>query len=144
MTSTHNVSAEERRRMIAEVAWNRAVARGFANGDPMTDWLEAEREIDARLNGAHHGWKERLEDRLATVKQEFKALKKTAGPRAKAAREEWKKNVEKLDKVLGKLEGRIEALSQRGEKATHKARAQAEKLWDEIAELRERLGRKPL
>lgn len=144
MTATHEVSTAERRRMIAEAAWSRAVARGFANGDPVADWLEAEREIDARLNGGRHGWMDRLEGRVATVKQEFRTLKKKAGPRAKAAREEWKKNVEKLDKLLGKLEDRIETLGERGEKATQKARAQAEKLWDEIAELRERLGRKPL
>jgi len=144
MTATQQVSAEERRRLIAEAAWNRAVARSFANGDPMTDWLEAEREIDARLNSNDESWLARLEGRLATVRQEFKALKNKAGPRAKAAKEEWKKNVEKLDEVLDKLEDRMESLSKRGEKATHKARAQAEKLWGEIAELRRRLGKKPL
>ena len=131
--------------MIAEAAWNRAVARGFANGDPVNDWLAAEREIDERLNGgAKEHWLAALEGRLATVKSEFEALKKKAGPRAKAAREEWKKNVEKLDKLLDKFEDRMEALGERSEQATQKARAQVEKVWDEIAELRRRLGRKPL
>lgn len=144
MTATQGVSVEERRRLIAEAAWNRAVARGFTNGDPVTDWLAAEREIEARLNGRDESWLARLEGRLAMVRDEFKSLKKKAGPRAKAAREEWKKNVDKLEEVLDKLEDRIESLGERGEKATRKARAQAEKLWTEIAELRQRLGKKPL
>lgn len=129
--------------MIAEAAWNRAVARGFADGDPVNDWLEAERQVDAALNdGGEESWLARFEGRLSTVRQEFKALKKKAGPRAKAAKEDWKRNVEKLDKVLDKFEDRIEKLGERGEKATQKARIQAERLWDEIAELRERLRKK--
>ena len=156
MTEMQPVSAEDRRRMIAEAAWHRAVARGFTNGDPVSDWLEAEREIDSRLdrgldrgpdsspNGGEEHWLAALEGRLATVKSEFEALRKKAGPRARAAREEWKKNVEKLDKRLDKLEDRMEKLRDRGEKATKKAREQAEKVWDEIVELRHRLGRKPL
>lgn len=130
--------------MIAEAAWNRAVARGFTNGDPVSDWLAAEREIDARLDGGEEHWLAALEGRLATVKSEFKALKKKAGPRARAAREEWQKNVEKLDKLLDRFEDRMEEVGERGEKASKKARAQAEKIWGEIAELRHRLGRKPL
>jgi len=35
--------------MIAEAAYYRAQRRGFAPGDPVADWLEAEREIDAIL-----------------------------------------------------------------------------------------------
>jgi len=42
------VSAEERQRLIAEAAYLRAAARGFEGGDPVQDWLAAEREI-ARL-----------------------------------------------------------------------------------------------
>ena len=38
-------SAEERTRMIAEAAYYRALQRGFQGGDPVDDWLEAEREL---------------------------------------------------------------------------------------------------
>lgn len=44
------ISADERRRMIAEAAYMRAQQRGFMEGDEMRDWLEAEREVDSRLN----------------------------------------------------------------------------------------------
>jgi len=42
------IAADERRCRIAEVAYLRAEARGFIGGDPTSDWLEAESEIDAR------------------------------------------------------------------------------------------------
>jgi hypothetical protein len=44
-----DVSPEERRRMIDESAYLRAEQRGFADGDPVTDWLRSEREIDKVL-----------------------------------------------------------------------------------------------
>jgi len=39
-------SNEERWRMIAEAAYYRAQARGFAPGQEIEDWLQAEAEID--------------------------------------------------------------------------------------------------
>jgi hypothetical protein len=35
--------------MIEFAAFARAERRGFAGGDPMDDWLQAESEVDARL-----------------------------------------------------------------------------------------------
>ena len=43
------VDAETRRQMIAEIAYLRAEARGFAGGNPEQDWLEAEKEINRLL-----------------------------------------------------------------------------------------------
>lgn len=40
------VDAEIRSRMVAEAAYYRAEARGFATGYELEDWLEAEAEID--------------------------------------------------------------------------------------------------
>jgi len=42
-------SQEERQRMIAEAAYYRAMMRGFQNGNPIDDWLAAEREINRLL-----------------------------------------------------------------------------------------------
>lgn len=47
--NTGVISAAERSRMIAEAAYYRAQNRGFESGDPVGDWLAAEREIDTRL-----------------------------------------------------------------------------------------------
>jgi len=40
------IDAEIRNRMIAEAAYYRAEARGFATGYELEDWLDAEAEID--------------------------------------------------------------------------------------------------
>jgi len=41
------LSPEDRYRMICDAAYYIAERRGFAPGDPMADWLEAERQVDA-------------------------------------------------------------------------------------------------
>jgi hypothetical protein len=45
------VSAEQRREMIATMAYYRAQARGFEGGTDMEDWLESERAVDQLLAG---------------------------------------------------------------------------------------------
>jgi len=52
MFSRYDGDEDERRRMIAEAAYYRALRRGFANGSPESDWLEAEAEIIALLSGS--------------------------------------------------------------------------------------------
>jgi hypothetical protein len=49
-TAAPEVSAEQRRALIAEAAYLRAAQRGFRGGDPVADWLESEREVDALLS----------------------------------------------------------------------------------------------
>jgi len=44
-----NVTPDERRRMIEQAAYFRAQQRGFNSGDPVEDWLAAEREINRML-----------------------------------------------------------------------------------------------
>lgn len=44
-----SLAPEERRQMIAQAAYYRAEKWGFASGDPLVDWLEAENEIDKQL-----------------------------------------------------------------------------------------------
>jgi hypothetical protein len=46
---SQGMSPEERRRMIEQAAYFRAQQRGFNGGDPLEDWLAAEREINRLL-----------------------------------------------------------------------------------------------
>ena len=46
-----NDATADRLRRIAEAAYRRAQARNFAPGHDLEDWLEAEKEIDAGLQG---------------------------------------------------------------------------------------------
>jgi Protein of unknown function (DUF2934) len=48
------IGPEERARLIAEAAYFRAKQRSFKGGDPVEDWLAAEREIDAKYSCAEH------------------------------------------------------------------------------------------
>ena len=43
------ISEDERSRLIAEAAYFRAQSRGFSGGNPIDDWLAAEREINRLL-----------------------------------------------------------------------------------------------
>lgn len=45
----------DREGMIAEAAYYLAERRGFDGGDPVADWLEAEAEIDALIDGREEG-----------------------------------------------------------------------------------------
>ncbi|MDE1943669.1 MAG: DUF2934 domain-containing protein [Betaproteobacteria bacterium] len=47
-------NTEDREHRIAVAAYYRAERRGFLGGDPVVDWLEAEAEVDARLNSELH------------------------------------------------------------------------------------------
>jgi hypothetical protein len=39
------------RQMVEEAAYYRAERRGFKGGDPLSDWLAAEAEVDALVKG---------------------------------------------------------------------------------------------
>jgi len=45
-TQRKQLSADKRRRLVAEAAYLKAERRGFEGGDPIEDWLEAEKEFD--------------------------------------------------------------------------------------------------
>jgi len=46
------ISPEEVHHLIAEAAYFRAQQRGFAPGDPLKDWLEAEAEVMVRVRNS--------------------------------------------------------------------------------------------
>ena len=48
-TGARQLSHEERTRVIAQVAYYRAMRRGFAPGGELEDWLVAEREVARAL-----------------------------------------------------------------------------------------------
>ncbi|OGQ92196.1 MAG: hypothetical protein A2289_02605 [Deltaproteobacteria bacterium RIFOXYA12_FULL_58_15] len=48
-TRNQTMTADQRCSRIQLAAYLRAEKRGFQGGDPMHDWIEAEREIDATL-----------------------------------------------------------------------------------------------
>jgi phosphoenolpyruvate-protein kinase (PTS system EI component) len=127
--------------MIAEAAYFRAERRGFNGGDPVKDWIEAEAEVDARLRQIEiEHLVTRLEEGLATASKKLTSLKKKVSGLKAEARAEWQQDVEKLASLRDSLQMRITELRQQGEQAGHKAKQQAEKVWEEITETIHRVG----
>ena len=48
-TASNPLAESERRHMIAEAAYYLAEKRGFSGGDPVSDWIAAEAEIETCL-----------------------------------------------------------------------------------------------
>lgn len=121
------MSAGQRQQMIEEAAYFRAERRGFDGGDPVADWIEAELEVDAAIRRME--LLERLEKGLSTATRRIRALNKKL---VDDARSEWREDVAKLAELRDALREKVEDLRIHGEQAGHKARQQAEKIWEEI------------
>lgn len=140
MSTAHPDTRNDRReKMIADAAYFRAEQRGFSGGDPLNDWLEAESEIDARLQQS--GGKNRvqeLDQKLAIVNEKLSALRKKVSGMKIEVRDEWTQEVEKLAKLRDRFRKRLAEIRAQGEHASEKAKAQADKLWEEISDLLDR------
>ena len=141
MAAATKITAGQRRQMIAESAYFRAERRGFDGGDPVADWVAAEGEVDAELRRLEREHVvERLELGLATATKKLAALKKKIAGVSTEAKAEWKQDVEKLAKLRDSLRTKLDEIRSEGEEAGEKARRQAEKAWDEIAEIIHRVS----
>jgi hypothetical protein len=134
---TH-VQEEQRRHMIASAAYLRAERRGFTNGDPVTDWLEAEAEIDAAL--ARTDLLTQLEARLALVNRELVELKERMSRIRSDARDKLAEDLAKLAKLRDGFQGKVDVLRRQGEQAGEKAKQQAEKAWAQMARALDRVS----
>jgi hypothetical protein len=118
--------------MIANAAYFRAERRGFKDGDPVVDWLEAEAEVDSQL-GRDQDWFSAIDGRLATVSEKLGVLRKRLAGVRTEVREEWISDVEKLAKLRDKLQETVDGVRAQGEHASEKVKRQADKIWDELS-----------
>lgn len=133
MSST-KVSAEERQKMVAEAAYFRAKGRGCDGGDAISDWVEAESEIDERLRQMeHNALFERLQARFVAARENLKSLRRRVARRKLEARAEWQKDLEKLAELQDAFEHRLEEFRERGQLASRKLRQQVDETADEIS-----------
>lgn len=138
---TTKVSEDQRRQMIAEAAYLRAERRGFNGGDPVTDWIEAEAEVDERVRQIEDAHLLRcLEEGLALATKKLGSLKRKASGLAAGARTELLGDVDKLSELREVLRGTVHDLREQGQQAGRRARRHAEKVWDELADMMQRLG----
>jgi rubrerythrin len=123
-------SPEERQRMIAEAAYFRAEKRGFVGGDPVEDWIAAEKEVDKLLGTETHVQKETELAAYQRMRQEvMRILRSASAPiSANTIRQA-------LDKGSSELRGLGDYSSSTVNKATEAVRR-------EIASTAEKLGSK--
>jgi hypothetical protein len=127
--------------MIADAAYFRAEQRGFQGGDPLRDWLQAEAEVDARLRRS--GGKDHvaeLDEKLAIVNEKLRTFRKKVSGMKTDVREEWAYDVDKLAKLRDRFRKRLKEIQAQGELATEKSKAQADKIWQEISGLIDRVS----
>jgi chromosome segregation ATPase len=136
MMSQSKVTPNERERMIAEAAYYKAEHRGFAAGDTVRDWCEAEAEVDARLRRLEvEQWLDWLEDGMAAAAKRMSALKRKMTGLSSEARTEWQRDLDKLKALREDLKPTLDELRKQGEDAGARLRDHAERLRAEIAEL---------
>jgi len=140
MTGKLGVAPEERHRMIAETAYFLAHERSFTGGDPVSDWIEAERIVDRQLCAlATARMLERLESGVATAGKNLGVLKRRVSTLAASARTELSADVVKLDGLKLSLRSKLEELRERGDQVGEKALQQAEIVWKELSETLQRV-----
>lgn len=141
MIGNLGITPEERHRMIAETAYFLAQERGFAGGDPVSDWIEAERRVDQQLWAlATARMVERLESGVAAAAKKLGAVKRRASTLAASARTELNADVERLDALKLTLRIKLDELKQRGDQVSEKALHQAEKVWTELSDALQRVS----
>ena len=126
--------------MIAETAYFLAQERGFAGGDPVSDWIEAERRVDRELGAlaiaAHAG----TSSVAPTAAKKLGALKRRVSALAANARTDLNADVEKLDGLKLVLRNKLGELRERGDQVSQHALHQAEHTWNELSDALQRLA----
>ena len=138
---TSNVSADQRRQMIAEAAYFRAARRGFSAGDSVADWLEAEAEINERLRKIEAA---RLLESLAagveSATRKLASMKRKASTLAAGGRAEVHRDIDRLGQLRDSLRVKLKDLRAQGERAGDAAVQQAEGIWHDLTDAIRRLG----
>ncbi len=138
-----SVTPEERHRMIAETAYFLAQERGFHGGDPVADWIEAERRVDRQLLTVTAArLVEHLESGVVAASKSLTSLKRRVSTKAASARAELSADVEKLDALKRSLQSRLEEIKDRSAEVSKSALHQAEKAWNELNETLQRVTAK--
>ena len=128
----------ERWRRIAEAAYLRAEARGFA-GDPVEDWLEAEIEVDRLLaHDSDSSFKGRLADELEAASHTLERLKGKAAELESELEDEWHRELARIKRQRTRIASRIAALKD----TDGRAFSRVEKSWHELQAAIRKLGQR--
>lgn len=153
--ATASLGSEERTQKIAELAYFMAEKRGFSPGDPVQDWLAAEKEIDALFRKGSVASRSKIS--LSTAKKEFQKtleaqlhewdiklteLKSKAETVSADIRDDYEKQLEILVEKRGLVEQRVLELRSLTEDVWGDLKVGTEKAWDEIHKALEKIAAK--
>jgi hypothetical protein len=132
-----NPTPEEKHRMIATAAYYRAQKRGFSEGNPETDWLEAEKEIEALLQQAEDAGADQEEHAAyERMRAEFKKI--LAGAQDTINADTIKQAFERAGKEIKELGEYVpETVDRAGKRLKKEVAAAVEKMgprWNTISE----------
>ena len=136
-----DVTADRRLMMIAEAAYYRAERRGFRNGDAVSDWLEAEAEIDRLLNRGEEGlgppetkrsYQEALEAQLEEWDEKLDEVTAAAKKAGAKLRKEVDYQLAGLAEQRAAARTQLAQLREHGEETWQDLRQNADRLWDDL------------
>lgn len=143
-TGRNPVSATQPRdQMIAVAAYYRSERRGFNEGDPVADWLEAEAEIDRMLRGEHQrgtavGAKQSFQKMLEGQLKDWDAKLAELKAKAKESKLKTRGELEKqLDAIAGNravVEQKLRELRRRSEDTWEDMKDSTLKAWEDMKE----------
>jgi len=147
MGGVSGTAAQRRQKMIEEAAYFRAQRRGFVGGDAVSDWLEAEAEVDRMLeqgaaggDSGEPGPIEQFEAQLAALDQEMRRLMGKAREAGSEIRTEIEVELEKLRPLRANAEEKLGELRERSaeawdemKKGAHSARHEVNAVLNAIA-----------
>ena len=134
-----DISAEQRRRMIAEAAYFRAEHNGF-NSDSLGDWLNAEAEIDRLLRDgeataddqAKHSFRERFERQLSEWDERLEELKHMGEEVGHKLGQDMQSQMAKAAEFRTAAQKQLLVLREHGAEAWDEVRRGAEQALDEL------------
>jgi hypothetical protein len=141
--SDQGYTPEKRRQMIAVAAYYHAERRGFRGGDELSDWLEAEAEVEHLLEAepgndpktsAKHRFQQKIESQLKECDARLDELKVKARDAKAEIRAEFEVQLEALAGKRALVQEKLQELRRHGEWAWEDLKEGAEKSWSELRE----------
>lgn len=136
-----SVTVDRRLKMIAEAAYYRAERRGFQNGDAISDWLEAEAEIDRLINRGETGfnqsdikrtYQQALEAQLEEWDEKLEEVTAAAKKAGAKLRKEMDSQLAGLNEQRAAARTQLAQLREQGEETWQDLRQNADRLWDDL------------
>jgi Protein of unknown function (DUF2934) len=140
-------SPEKRHQKIAVAAYHRAESRGLLGGEELSDWLEAETEVEHLLEPrpgdesktrAKQGFQQKLEAQLKEWDAKLEELKAKARDAKAEIRAEFEVQLEALAGERAVAQEKLQELRRHGEWAWEDLKDSAEQTWSELREAIER------